>query len=197
MKITDIDNGFLFEMPQKIEKEEFGLNRVEINADMATNFLNDDNTIEVGNIKGHQLFFNEKEQKYGVLYKENDKILFGYYVKYEVNTIPVINKPAVTQVAVWRQAGRGFDGVADDIFFKYLLPRYGIIATDLYHTDAGHRFWLNRIKDALDTGFKVLYLDLSSKKIIEIKDFQQVIELESSIWGKEDSYQTKRLLIST
>jgi hypothetical protein len=179
----------LFEMPEIIGNEDFGLDSKKINADIATYILNDASTVKVGDIKGHTLY--KCDNKYAII--ENDMVV--YYVKYEISHIKLLKSDAIQQVALWRDIDSEYNDVASVIFFDYLLPMTGCMVTDLYQTEYGQRFWESRVNDAFKKSLNVLYVDTTSGNIVKMKDIAHLRELKDEIWGDGEQYQHRRVVI--
>jgi len=196
----------LFEMPQSIEPTEFNLNDPEVNRHFAREFMKD----------------NEREQleDFGgsVLYKIGNRIVFIdeeselaprilYYVQWKEIFHKFVGKRAATQIAVWRDQDEPItSGLAQRIFFHYLLPIYGVMVTDTMQTPDGRRFWINRIGDAFKKDLRVYYLNLlqpadgksAKRELIEIDNETEFSKLsrEKEFWGRPELYRARKILIS-
>lgn len=195
MRLHEITDEYLFEMPEMIGGEDFGLESDKINHEMAGSFIRDKSTIKVGDINGHQLY--KCDNRYAVIEDDNGTPTIKYLVKYEINHISLIGKDAVQQVALWRDTDSQYNNIANKIFFDYILPQTGCIVTDLYQTEYGQRFWDSRVKDALKLGHEVYFIDSNVKSIDKIESYSMLRELKSHIWGNGDQYQHRRIIICT
>jgi hypothetical protein len=194
VKIKDITGEYLFEMPEMIGNEDFGLDSDTINTEMAKSILNDKETIKVGEINNLPLY--KTGNKYTIIVMEKKKPTIKYLVKYEVNHIDMLGIDAAQQVSLWRDTGSEYNNIASKMFFDYILPVTGSIVTDLFQTEYGQRFWDSRVKDAFKMGLGVYYVNTETKTNTKLKTYQQLKQLKDEIWGDGNQYQTRRVLIS-
>ncbi len=195
----------LFEMPQSIEPTEFNLNDPKVNKRHAREFLKDSEREQLEAISG------------GTLYKIGNKIMLIdedselaprllYYVQWKDIFHKFVGRRAASQIAVWRdQDEPATAGVAQRIFFDYLLPIYGVMITDTMQTPDGRRFWINRIGDAFKKHLHVYYLNLmqpsggrdAQRELIEIHDEAEFSKLsrEKEFWGRPDLFRARKILI--
>lgn len=120
----------------------------------------------------------------------------AYYVSF-VRKRLLNGNNAIRQIKVWRGVSlvlpHNFTAL---IFFKYLLPKYGSLVSDESQTEAGKRFWLNRIRDAVqDTHLYSYALDIKTQKWFEITEKTNIQALEQDFWGTSGT-RTKLLAIS-
>lgn len=185
----------LFEMPEMIGDEDFGLESDVINKEMAQSFLRDKDTQNLGKLKNHTLYKqNNRLALIDTTVGETPHIL--YYLKYEINHLNILNCDAAQQVAVWKEHGGETNDIASEMFFTFLLPLVGCIVTDLYQTTYGKRFWLDRVADAIKIGLKVLYINTDTNKITTINDMNKLKSLQKEIWGDGEQYQHRRVVIA-
>lgn len=116
-----------------------------------------------------------------------------YFVKYEpVKLIDSFKKEkAIRQILISRRTGAGVlsAGVAADIFWNILFPKFGCIVSDNQQTKNGISFWEYRIKEALEKQLTVSMIDTNDKKIISIKSLSELKDLTPNIWGTSKWFQ--------
>lgn len=193
MKINELTGKELFEMPEMIGDEDFGLGSAKINGEMANSFLHDGETTKLGVVNGFSLY---KQGNRFALITDTEEPHIMYYMKYEINHINTLNCDAAQQIAVWKEHGGETNDIASKMFFDYLLPMVGCIVTDLYQTTYGMRFWLDRIADAFKLNLNVLYIDTNINNITQIKDMPHLKSLQNEIWGGGEQYQSRRVVIA-
>lgn len=198
MKISEVLGKGVTESPQLVNSTNFNLDKVQHNVELANKLLKkksetledtpDYELIRTGNYRNGNFALITK----GSLRKIN------YLVRYEAKNYSKIGN-TVTQVMLWRKtAGKGTSGITKKMFFEYLLPMFGMIMSDAQQTERGKEFWENRMRDAVDSGFKV---GLASLNLRQIEWFDDSMELEDWLtkvegWGKEHKFQAKRFIIS-
>jgi hypothetical protein len=192
MRINEI--GGLLESPQSINASEFGFNQSKVNQGQAEKLLADKRCKPVGQINGNTLY--KIGNKYALIDTNNKQI--DYYVQYENKWVTLLKTNAIQQVMVWARKGQQGRGIAQDIFFNYLLPETGCMITDSFQTPDGERFWGNMVANALQTNLNVYYIDimpfnLTIKKINNMDEFES---LRSEIWGDQQRKQEKRVIIT-
>ena len=125
-----------------------------------------------------------------------------YYVS--IKEFNIHGRPAVFQSLVWRnrasifvKARDGYASFASFVFFEYLLPQKGfIIVSDNEQTEAGQSFWLLRLSEAFDKGYRayVVQTKKNNQVVGEIPDFASVAPIVDKIWG--DKKHHLRIIIS-
>jgi hypothetical protein len=134
--------------------------------------------------------------------------LIAAYIHHEVRSIkfqhkPTINIPSFTQIALWRSdtllSRLGLplerDSVLSTLFFKAILPKYKVVASDKQQTPGGRAFWERRLLRALKEGFHVYLIDLGVVR--SVPDPDSLDEMIKIAWGTDASYKDRRWIIST
>lgn len=124
------------------------------------------------------------------MFVRNNKV--DYFAKYEaINNI--LNKKMLKQVLVERF---GIDyksvGIPKKVFFDYLLPTFGGIASDKEQTYDGKRFWEGAIHDAIDdVKYSVYVIDKrhSPNKTTKIESQEQFDSIVNDVWGNKYFFQ--------
>jgi hypothetical protein len=126
----------------------------------------------------------------------NKKIL--YYMRYDVSYTKILGS-FLWQSLVWRdEKSPQVKTLPHKIFFKELLPKWGIIATDGQQTSDGRRFWEYQIAYALEQNINVYYFNLKSKELVQIStldEFDKAIH-QYDIWGDTIEHRNKLMVIS-
>ena len=125
-----------------------------------------------------------------------DEMRIVYYMVFETEKSKLIGK-FVYQSYVWvdktYSAARGLPRL---MFFNHLLLKYKTVVTDSIQTWDGRKFWMSRIKDALEKNIKVYYVNFETNHIEEIHKYEDVARLNAlhKIWANYAF--DKRMVIS-
>ena len=131
--------------------------------------------------------------------------LTDYVVRYAKSPVLMGTKyEAFKQAKVWRSSETllSSDRVVPAVFFKVLLPRFGIMATDEQQTDQGKRMWFQFIRKVLTSTWHVYYIDTeelvkdNDYKPVEITTAEQLKSLASTIWGLSKAHMGRVCVIS-
>lgn len=117
------------------------------------------------------------------LYNIREKLI-DYYVRYQSENRPVLGH-TVTQIGLFRRDGGGFVGITNRVFFQYLLIKYDGIVSDKSQTQDGRRFWINRMGEAIEKGFKVGLRDNNKYIIYEETKYKTLVDfsIQHDAWG--------------
>jgi hypothetical protein len=122
-----------------------------------------------------------------------------YYMEYSTSHNSILGS-FLWQSLIWRAKNNLSNRtLPHEIFFKVLLPKYGVITTDGEQTIDGRKFWEYQIGFALDNDFYVYYFNLKSKELIKITNSthgNKVIQ-EQDVWGLSHEHKSKLIVIST
>jgi hypothetical protein len=144
--------------------------------------------------------FYELPEKYVVLDESNINVpRVIYFVWYKIQNLGYIARKAACQILVWKSIGYPdlLTGLPSYIFFNILLPKTGTIVTDYQQTNAGRRFWGDRISTALSIGKYVYYVNFQPDRVLQqITNIQQLEDLSPSIYGSHQKYKQRRLIIT-
>lgn len=190
---------FLSEMPQLISPTNFGLRSPIKNNKEAKNILETKPDEIIRQTDDYILLRNGTDKKgYIVLINKHDTTI-EYYVDYEFSYTKQL--PDVTQIKLWRLSTGSYNrGLAQDIFFNYLLKKYNTIISDRQQTKRGQEFWLSRMADAIREKLNVgLYHEiLKETNWYDTKygSFSKWVN-DNYGWGEEPGYADLRYLIST
>lgn len=128
--------------------------------------------------------------------KETKKVI--YYMQYDTSYTKTLGS-FLWQSLVWRDENSVLvKTIPHKIFFEYLLPKYGIIATDGDQTKDGKRFWEYQVAYSLENNINVYYFNLKSKELELIKsltEFNRAIK-KYDIWGESKDHQNKLIVIT-
>jgi len=191
MKLNEI---YLEEMPKIVEPTNFGLDDRKTNHAFAKKMLKDKRKKIIKSFDDDHILY-EIGQKIILINKQRQEI--NYVVQYDIKTFSALKQDAIQQIKVFRLKGSEYiDGLAKDIFFNKLLPKYGLMITDALQTEDGERFWFDRIRDALNLNLFVYYVDLVNKKEnFRILDTNTLRDKEDEIWGHSADFKSKRVII--
>jgi hypothetical protein len=137
---------------------------------------------------------------YGV---DEEESRIAYYVRYEVQHSSFVDVEWTTQVLVWRggTSGPKTKGLAEHVFFTYVLPVHGVVTSDGEQTPEGERFWKLRVPDAFanPTKYKVYIVDFNSRTVTRLKtkrDYENLLNTKNDPWGDTAWHRGIRLVIS-
>lgn len=181
----------LFEMPQLIGEVDFDLDDRERNR-IVCNSLRP-SAVELFTFRNVVI---KKSGKH--IYAERGDGLMPYLIETERKWIGAVNKQAMIQRGLWRDAAiSSIAGLTKKVFFEVLLPQTGMVASDRQQSDDGRRFWVLRVSEALEMGLFVYLVDvMGPKELTRIKSHEQFDGMQSEIWGTDPKFKTKLLLIS-
>ncbi len=129
--------------------------------------------------------------------KTETKVL--YYNKVIIVTDIHLNSRPVTQILLWRTVDPKYksltSGLAEKIFFDYLIETYDIIISDNNQTEQEMFFWQTRLLQAIDKGLFTYVYDYIKGNFLKLN--RQILEdLNDKIWGEDDTYQYQLAVIS-
>ena len=162
---------------------------------IADNF---DQFVEIDTFKYESIKFwrrTESEGFYAVFDSlDNNKLL--YFVNY--NTVKIINTKSVRQTLVHNvdKTHPRTAGLAKHIVINILLPRFGVIASDIEQSMDGERLWVYLIDFSIDVN-KVIYLvSVNSKKVTKLSSSQDNTLILRSAWSENESSKDLVFVIS-
>lgn len=111
-----------------------------------------------------------------------------YYVELLMAQVPrelqhLLNRRTTTQTAVWKAKNIPLHqaGIASFFFWKYLISKTRSILSDSMQSDAGSRFWFNRVNEALlrKIDYQVVVVKgrlLTADKKLLVSEFFEIIK---------------------
>lgn len=129
--------------------------------------------------------------------KTEQKVI--YYNKVIIVNDVVLNSRPATQVLLWRTVDPKYKGLtaglAEKIFFEYIIETYDIIMSDNIQTEQGMFFWQTRLLQAIDKGLFTYLYDYINGNLFKLNR-QTLEEKNEEIWGEEENYQYQLAVIS-
>lgn len=189
--------NFLLETPQSISDVDFGLNDPNQNRSFFEELMRNKRKKEVASYDDGKAILYQLGYKLILVNKIDMKV--EYFVQYKIEYYKTLESRACTQIKVWRKSPSIYaKDLAKDIFFNNLLKIEGIMMTDIQQTDAGKRFWENRISEAFSQKLFVYYVDFNSKKLENLENYNEFVRFmnEKTVYGFTHANQAKRLIIS-
>lgn len=123
-----------------------------------------------------------------------------YYNRVVTVQDQALNCRPVSQVLVWRtrkpKHNAVLAGIPGKLFYGYLIERYDVVVSDVNQTNEGMSFWLARMYEALEFGFRVYAYDVMSGELNNIRKDDDLGKYQSWLWGDADSYQHRLAIIS-
>jgi len=129
--------------------------------------------------------------------KIEEKVI--YYNKVIIlNDVHLNSRPA-TQILLWRTVDPKYKGLtaglAEKIFFDYIIENYDIIISDNNQTEQGMFFWQTRLLQAIDKGLFTYLYDFIKGNLLKLN--RQILEEKTEeIWGEDETYQYQLAVIS-
>lgn len=192
---TPIDKSIV-ESPQYVPDHNFDLDQSDTN-------LNVTNKIIVNGTIFKKWKNNYSLYEFGsmVALINPDEKYTAFFVDVEQFEDTLLDDTVAVQTALWRDVlVNESENVPSYVLFKILLPKYSIISTDNYQTQAGQVYWTNRIKEALNMGgLFVYYLSHSpEKEVIRINSFDEFSDIakRNNVWNHSKSSRDKLFVIS-
>lgn len=149
--------------------------------DFFNKYLNNlDKVVVIDSISNETLYIDEKYYK---IFSIDNKI-----IKYTHTFMPFNSG---IQSLIVNKNGSKFK--ASHVFFKHLLPKYGIVYSDKAHSESGAKLWEKLIRISLKNNIIAGVSDLSGKILYEFDNFPQ--ENLNDIWGDDNSYLSKLVFI--
>jgi hypothetical protein len=151
---------------------------------------------------GIKLYLQSKGKEHELYAIDDEAERIAYYVRYEIQKSSFVDEPWITQVLVWKStlSSPKTEGLAKNIFFKYILPVEGTAVSDGEQTADGERFWKYRISDAFaNPKYKVYLVDFNHEKVTKFKskkEFEALLNTKHDPWGDTAWHKGIRLAIS-
>lgn len=124
----------------------------------------------------------------------------AYYVKAQVWQDIVLNEMPVTQVLLWRTNDvihhAVTTGLANAVFFGYLLEKYNVVASDSHQTIEGRDFWIRQTGFALAYGLNVYRYHRIECELCKIVDHATIRDNSCDLWGDSEDYMNILAIIS-
>lgn len=122
-----------------------------------------------------------------------------YYNKLIINYDIALGCKPITQVLLWRTSDPRYKkivrGLAEKVFFDYLLNNYNIIFSDNYQSVYGQRFWESCLLQAIDDGLYTYMYEQMSAKLVHLT--RELFESKKAeIWGEEEKFAWILAIIS-
>jgi hypothetical protein len=200
MRASEITNTFegITESPQMVGDTNFNLDDDAANAKLAKSLLKKIQEIIIDDSE-YQLIRTGTDTNGNIALITKDQLpKINYLVRYETKNYSSIGS-TVTQVLLWRRlSGAGVIGITAKVFFDYLLKKWPAIMSDGQQTARGKEFWITRMQDATNRGFKVGLANLNLKDIIWYNPKESLEDWlkANNGWGSNQSDIARRYLIS-
>ncbi len=127
-------------------------------------------------------------------YISNDTHLISYYMQYRTTQRTDFGNCA-TQIKLWATIAPGMVGLAGDVFFNIMLADYDTLISDHVHTDDGRRFWIRRMAEAVEKGFRVGLIDHDTVVKYDGTGFQTWLN-QIDGWGKSSQHRERLFYIT-
>jgi hypothetical protein len=187
-------------MPELIEDTSFDLDDETVRKNLLSRLLDKSSMELVGTYKGLNFYVTGRNSNGGYWFlldkTGSDLAYVCRFVTLGASSMQFKSK-VITQVAVWRNfdvyVSRAFPAY---IFFRMLLPKYGVVMTDNQQTKDGRRFWQARMGDALHKGLFVYTFDQNTRDLHRLHNTDDIDDAAPYLWKKDPKFRTRRVLIS-
>lgn len=187
-------------MPELIEDTSFDLDDDASRKELFTKLTNKLSVERIGSYKGLEFYATGRSSNEGYWFLLNKR---GTDLAYVCRFITLgassmqFKAKVVTQIAVWRNynyaESRAFPAY---IFFRMLLPKYGVVMSDSQQTNDGRKFWQSRMLDALHKGLFVYTFDQNTRDLNRLHNTDDIDDAAPYLWKKDPKFRTRRVLIS-
>ena len=129
--------------------------------------------------------------------KTNDERI-QYFVKYSTVDFSksIIPSKAMRQVLVWRNPTNAtVVGIAKDVFWNHLWPKYKCLASDSQQTTDGQRFWSSAVGSALQKGLTVRIINTNDNTFKDTTSLDDFSEAVPGTWGTTKWFQRMIVII--
>jgi hypothetical protein len=181
--------------PLIIPSDSFGFTRPNVNKQHLGRLLADPS---LKDLKIGSIVLNRVGTSTDFILFTHARGLLTYYSQVSKVDTDIQNfKKAMTQTLVWRSAGDAPDGVTVAVF-GWIIKKYGAIYSDSYQTLEGKRFWLGRLKWALNSGKQALLVQDQTLLPLTPDDLAGIADPHSLLhaWGSNEAYARFRFVIS-
>jgi hypothetical protein len=118
-----------------------------------------------------------------------------FYLKYQRHTVN--GKSCVTQLEIWREkASLATAGVTQIVFWDYLAKEFDAVVSDQDQSVFGKSFWELRAAESFARGYKVSFLNMSTKVALVCSDEEQFRDNLHRFYGEDEKFRLWRLVIS-
>ena len=187
-------------MPELIADTSFDLDDDVTRKELFAKLTNKSSMERIGAYKGLEFYATGRKSNEGywfLLNKRGDDLAHVCrFVTLGASSVQFKTK-VVTQIAVWRNynyaESRSFPAY---IFFKMLLPKYGVVMSDSQQTNDGRKFWQSRMLDALHKGLSLYSFDQNTRELKRMHSVDDVNDAAPYLWKKDPKFRTRRVLIS-
>lgn len=189
----------ILEAPEAIGPTEFNLDDRVINRTFAAKQMKRVTEVIEDNADYQLARTGDGQNGWILLFNKHDQTA-DYVVQYRTRRWKLL-PPTVTQCVLWRSAGSIYArGITVRIFFDYLLHQHPAIMSDRLQTDAGNRFWLDRMADAISRKLRVGVVELNRRTInwfdpTSGQSFRDWLD-DQNTYGPGARYQAIRYLIA-
>ena len=191
MKLSD-----LYEMPQLIK--ELPTLDAKLLTDQCRAALRDGTATVVKKFDETTSLFHVAHGADGIYFLKSDD--FDYLCRYRrvdlpLDVIPGKNK-GIRQVLIKRCRTTNVyaNGIAHDIFWDILLPKFGVLVSDCEQTEDGRRFWFFQVGEALKRGKTVRFINTNDSTFEDAANPTDLNRLMASSYGVEKWF--RRCVIS-
>lgn len=127
---------------------------------------------------------------------KGDEPFLTYYLKFNVERSEALGN-AATNVVLWRRCAPGMERSTERIFYGVLLDKFDAVISPFNLTEAGERFWLDRMSESVHKGWSVGIMNGDCAHVYDSR--QPLLEWVRSLngWNDRDASERRcRLFIS-
>lgn len=184
-------------MPRLISDQYWPIADAEVNKDTLAKLLPVATELETRN--GFKLYREGTAYDGSYFLVKPDGSSIVYYMEYLVHAAHFSGLHSVTQTSIWRKIGAGVPrGLASNVLFKYLVPRYPAVMSDKIQTTRGRDFWVEIMQEALAKNLTVELVDIIKNEVFPVKtehDLDMWQQDKTPAWGWGERYEQLRFVI--
>ena len=185
-------------MPQLIETDDFKFGELNDRLSFMEKLLGKPSLKHVGKYNEYDLYHTGSDGSSGYYFLTDEFFSELYYVCKYV-TRKVIGDKALSQVIVYRnpEVWTGTRGIVQFVMEKILLPRFGIIMSDIQQTLDGRRLWVATMQKAVSKSLYVYQYDRLLHVLKRIRNSRALDEAVRAAYSRDVRSRHSVFIIST
>lgn len=192
MRLIDLLEHTLTEMPRLISDFSTHLDRIETNKSFTKSVMNAG--YDVLEETDKYLFILNSNENYMVIDKETG--LTSFLCELEYPTHFKLSGDYVTQAMIWRSKGNTPNNIVFKTFFDYILPSHTGVISDIVQSEKGRTMWYRLMDKANSMGKTIQYYEGGNIETFDGGNLFDWIE-EKKGWSRDkaDAAHTKLFII--
>ena len=185
-------------MTQLIETDDFKFGELSARLSFMKKLLNKPSLKHVGKYNEYDLYHTGSDGSSSYYFLTDGSFSELYYVCKYV-TRKVIGDKALSQVIVYRnpEVWTGTRGIVQFVMEKILLPRFGIIMSDIQQTLDGRRLWVATMQKALSKSLYVYQYDRLLRALKRVRNSRALDDAVRAAYSRDIRSRHSVFIIST